>query len=42
MPRPYSKIKRRDLKGESHMIKLKEGAEGREPFQFKGGVRGPF
>ena len=41
MPRPYVKIKQRDLKGESHMFKLNEGAEGREPFEFKGGVRGP-
>ena len=40
MPRPHVKIKQRDLKGESHMFKLKEGAEGRETFQFKGGVRG--
>ena len=40
MPHPHVKIKQRDLKGESHMFKLKEGAEGREPFEFKGGVRG--
>ena len=40
MPRPHVKIKQRDLKGESHMFKLKEGAEGQEPFEFKGGVRG--
>ena len=38
---PHVKIRQRDLKGESHMFKLNEGAEGREPFQFKGGVRGP-
>ena len=41
MPRPHVKIKQRDFEGESHMFKLKEGAGGREPFQFKGGVRGP-
>ena len=39
---PHVKIKQRDLKGESHMFKLKEGAEGREPFQFKGGLSGPY
>ena len=41
MPHPHVKIKQRDLKGESHMFKLKKGAEGQEPFELKGGVRGP-
>ena len=40
MPRPHVKIKERDLKGGSHMIKLKGGAEGPESFEFKGGVLG--
>ena len=39
MPRPHVKITRRDFKGESHMFELKEGAEGRELFEFEGGVR---
>ena len=37
---PHGKIKQRVLKGGSHMIKLKGGAEGPEPFEFKGGVLG--
>ena len=50
MPRPHVKIRQRDLKGESqkkglrdmsHLSLLKEGAEGREPFGFEGGVREP-
>ena len=41
MPRPYVKIKQRDLKGESHMFELKEGAEKREPFEFERGVCEP-
>ena len=41
MPHPHVKIKQRDLEGESHMFKLKEGTEGQEQFEFKGGVRGP-
>ena len=41
MPRPHVKIRQRDLKGESHMFELKEGAEGREPFEFERGVREP-
>ena len=40
VPRPHIKIKQRDLKGGSHMIKMKGGAEGPEPFEFKGGVLG--
>ena len=40
MPHPHVKIKQRVLGGESHMFKVKEGAEGREPFEFKGGVLG--
>ena len=38
--RPHVEIKQRVLKGGSHMIKLKGGAEGAEPFEFKGGVLG--